>query len=89
MLIPQVTPRALSKMTTPQRIANAVGRVVPKKIGTFFEMNQMGTLSRIPLLLYDIYSSRKSDTKFGSVAMIFFNRSSSFADTAMRFFSNV
>ena len=51
MLIPQVTPRALSKMTTPQRIANAVGRVVPKKIGTFFEMNQMGTLSRIPLLM--------------------------------------
>ncbi|MCR4881223.1 MAG: hypothetical protein K6A44_04645 [bacterium] len=51
MIIPQVAPRALSNMTVTQRAANAIGSVVPKKVGEFFEMNQMGTLSRIPLLI--------------------------------------
>ena len=51
MLIPQVGPRALSDMTRTQRVANAVGNVIPQKVSNFFEMNQMGTLSRIPLLM--------------------------------------
>lgn len=51
MIIPQIAPRALSNMSVTQRAASAVGSIVPKKIGSFFEMNQMGTLSRIPLLM--------------------------------------
>lgn len=51
MIISQVAPRALSNMTRTQRVANAIGNIIPKKVSTFFEMNQRGTLERIPLLL--------------------------------------
>lgn len=51
MIIQQIAPRALSNMTRTQKFANKVGSFIPKRVSNFFEMDQMGTLSRIPLLM--------------------------------------
>ena len=50
MIIPQVSPRALSNMTCTQKVANAIGKIIPGGLSSKFEMDQMGTLPRVPLL---------------------------------------
>ena len=50
MLIPQVSPRALSNMSRSQRFANAIGKIIPSGLSSKFEMDQMGTIPRKPLL---------------------------------------
>ena len=51
MLIQQVGPRSINNLSRAQKFANRAGIIIPDKISRFFEMNQSGSLGRIPLLV--------------------------------------
>jgi len=50
-IIPQVSPKPLSQQTPIQKATNKIGMFIPDKISHTFEMDKMGALGRVPLLL--------------------------------------
>jgi len=55
MIVPPIQPRSLYNQSVVQRAGTTIGKLIPEKLGDFFEMNQGGSIGRIPLVVLSIF----------------------------------